>query len=46
MLTRVWIPFSQEALTDLLGFNNDAEKVLSHVNASVQEGRSCQQVCG
>jgi hypothetical protein len=41
----LYILCAQEALTDLLGFNNDPEKVLSRVNASVHEGRTCQQVC-
>ena len=41
----MYILCAQEALTDLLGFNNDLEQVLLRVNASVQERRTCQQVC-
>lgn len=36
----------QEALTDLLGFDGNPEEVLSRVNASVQDGRSCKLVGG
>ncbi|CAL8466513.1 g6049 [Coccomyxa elongata] len=34
----------QEVLIDILGFNDKPEKVLAHVNASVQDGRTCLQV--
>ncbi len=41
----VFFTCAQEALTDLLGFKDDPEEVLSRVKISVQEGRTCQQVC-
>lgn len=36
----------QEVLIDILGFNDRPDRVLAHVNASVQDGRTCLQVGG
>ncbi len=36
----------QVALSNLVGINNKGEEVLSRVNASVIEGRSCKLVAG